>query len=62
VRFSDSNPPNLHGHLDKGLSGLLNAGGLKNLDEQSAPNWTLSQALSSISWLVGQTIPSVAST
>ena len=61
-RFSNSNPPNLHGHLDKGLSGLLNAGGLKNLDEQSAPNWTLSQALSSISWLVGQTIPSVAST
>lgn len=61
-RFSDSNPPNLHGHLDKGLAGLLNAGGLKNLDDQSAPNWTLSQALSSISWLVGQTIPSVAST
>ena len=61
-RFSDSNPPDLHGHLDKGLTGLLNAGGLKNLDEQSAPNWTLSQALSSIGWLVGQTIPSVAST
>ena len=61
-RFSDSNPPNLHGHLDKGLAGLLNAGGLKNLDDQSAPNWTLSQALSSISWLVGQNIPSVAST
>lgn len=61
-RFSDSNPPNLHGHLDQKLSGLLNAGGLKNLDEQSAPNWTLSQALASISWLVGQDIPSVAST
>jgi protein SCO1 len=61
-RFSDSNPPNLHGHLDKGLAGLLNSGGLKNLTDQSAPNWTLSQALSSISWLVGQDIPSVAST
>ena len=61
-RFSDSTPPNLHGQLDKKLTGLLNAGGLKNLDEQSAPNWTLAQALSSISWLVGRTIPSVAST
>jgi cytochrome oxidase Cu insertion factor (SCO1/SenC/PrrC family) len=61
-RFSDSNPPDLHGHLNQKLTGLLNAGGLKNLDDQSAPNWTLSDALSSIGWLVGQPIPSVAST
>jgi cytochrome oxidase Cu insertion factor (SCO1/SenC/PrrC family) len=61
-RFSDSTPPNLHGHLDKKLTGLLNAGGLKNLDDQSAPNWTLDQALSSISWLVGRNVPSAAST
>jgi protein SCO1/2 len=61
-RFSDSNPPNLRGHLNKGLTGLLNAGGMKNLDEQSSPNWTLNQALTSIGWLVGRFIPSVAST
>jgi protein SCO1 len=61
-RFSDSNPPDLHGQLDQKLKGLLNAGGIKNLDDQSAPNWTLNQALSSLSWLVGRTIPSVAST
>ena len=61
-RFSDSNPPNLSGHLDKQLTGLLNAGGLRNLDDQGSPNWTLSQALGSISWLVGRNIPSVAST
>ena len=61
-RFSDSNAPNLHGHLRRDLSGLLNAGGLQNLDHQAAPNWTLSQALSSLSWLVGRTIPAVAST
>jgi hypothetical protein len=61
-RFSDSNPPNLHGHLDEGLAGLLNAGGVTNLDDQSAPNWTLNEALASISWLVGQDIPPVAST
>jgi hypothetical protein len=52
----------LHGHLDQKLTGLLNAGGLRNLTDQSAPNWTLGDALSSISWLAGQTIPSVAST
>jgi protein SCO1 len=61
-RFSDSNPPNLHGQLDPKLKGLLNAGGIKNLDDQSAPNWTVAEALSSLSWLVGRTIPSVGST
>ena len=61
-RFSDSNPPNLHGHLDKKLTGLLNVGGLQNLDHQGNPNWTLSDALSSISWLVGQNISGGANT
>jgi cytochrome oxidase Cu insertion factor (SCO1/SenC/PrrC family) len=61
-RFSDSNPPDLHGRLDPKLKELLNAGGVKNLDNQSSPNWTLSDALASLSWLVGHTIPSVAST
>ncbi len=61
-RFSDSNPPDLHGHLNQKLTGLLNTGGLKNLHDQSSPNWTLTQALGSISWLVGRPIPSVAST
>lgn len=61
-RFSDSNAPNLHGKLDQKLKGLLNAGGIKNLDDQAAPNWTVDEALSSLSWLVGRAIPSVAST
>jgi cytochrome oxidase Cu insertion factor (SCO1/SenC/PrrC family) len=61
-RFSDSNPPDLHGQLDQKLKGLLNAGGIRNLDDQAAPNWTVGEALSSLSWLVGRTIPSVAST
>ena len=60
-RFSDSNPPNLHGQLDQKLKGLLNAGGIKNLEDQGHPNWTLAEALSSLSWLVGRAIPSVAS-
>jgi len=61
-RFSDSNPPNLHGHLDQNLTNLLNDGGLQNLDHQANPNWTLTDALHSISWLVGQNIPGGAST
>jgi len=61
-RFSDSNPPNLHGQLSEKLTSLLNGGGLQNLDHQGNPNWTLSDALSSISWLVGRNIPSGAST
>jgi cytochrome oxidase Cu insertion factor (SCO1/SenC/PrrC family) len=61
-RFSDSNPPNLHGHLDTKLTNLLNDGGLQNLYHQGDPDWTLSDALSSISWLVGRNIPGVAST
>ena len=44
-RFSDSNPPNLNGHLDRKLTNLLNGGGLQNLDHQGNPNWTLSDAL-----------------
>jgi protein SCO1/2 len=60
-RFTDSNPPALH-HLDKALTGLLNAGGLKNLYNPGHPNWTLSDALASISWLVGRNVPAVAST
>jgi protein SCO1 len=57
-RFSDSNPPDLHGQLKGSLKNLLNAGGLTNLNAQSHPNWTVPEALTSISWLVGQNIPS----
>ena len=61
-RYADANAPNLHGHLDRRLTSLLNAGGLDNLDHQSGPAWTLTDALASVSWLVGRTIPPVAST
>jgi hypothetical protein len=61
-RFSDSNPPNLHGQLDQKFKGLLDAGGIKNLDDMQSLNWSLARTLSSLSWLVRRTIPSVAST
>ncbi len=55
-RFVDANAPNLHGHLKKSLENLLNDGGVRNLKDQSKPNWTITDALSSISWLVGRNI------
>jgi protein SCO1 len=60
-RFVDANAPNLHGHLKKSLENLLNNGGVKNLDDQKKPNWTIENALSSIGWLVGQNIPTASS-
>ncbi len=60
--FSNTGAPNLHGQLDQKLTSLLDDGGLENLHAQKSPNWTLAQALASVSWLVGRTIPSVANT
>jgi protein SCO1/2 len=60
-RFVDANAPNLHGHLKKSLEGLLNDGGVQNLRDQRKPNWTLTDALASISWLVGRNIPETGS-
>jgi cytochrome oxidase Cu insertion factor (SCO1/SenC/PrrC family) len=59
LRFTDASPPALK-HLDKKLTSLLNAGGLKNLYNPGHPNWTLTDALSSISWLVGRNIPAAS--
>jgi protein SCO1 len=61
-RFVDATPPDLHGHLDDALTGLLNAGGRQNLYRQTGKSWTLSDALASLDWLVGRTLPSDAST
>jgi protein SCO1 len=61
-RFADANPPNLHGKLNRRLTSLLNSGGIRNLDHQTGISWTLPDALSAISWLVGKSIPSIAST
>jgi protein SCO1 len=56
-RFVDVNAPDLHGHLKKSLENLLNDGGVRNLKDQRKPNWTITDALASISWLVGRNIP-----
>lgn len=56
-RFVDINAPNLNGKLSRGLTGLLNAGGINNLRHPTKQTWTLPEALASLSWLVGQNIP-----
>ena len=55
-------PPICTGTSDQKLTNLLNDGGLHNLEHQANPNWTLTDALHSISWLVGQNIPGGADT
>jgi protein SCO1/2 len=56
-RFVDASAPNLGGHLSKKLSSLLNAGGILNLDHPQLPNWTVADALASISWMLGTNVP-----
>jgi protein SCO1 len=56
-RFITGAPPNLHGQLAPDLQSLLDDGGLKNLRNQAQPSWTVQDALNSLSWLVGRTIP-----
>ena len=56
-RFITTSPPNLHGQLQPSLRNLLNDGGIQNLEHQQTPSWTLPQAVSALSWLLGRNIP-----
>jgi cytochrome oxidase Cu insertion factor (SCO1/SenC/PrrC family) len=60
-RFVDINAPNVGGKLDKKLTALLNAGGLVHLRHPGPNYWTISEALASISWLLGTNVPSTGS-
>jgi len=52
-RFVDASAPNMRGQLDRKLTGLLNVGGVHNLDHPQGPSWTPAQALAAIGWLLG---------
>ena len=56
-RFVDVSPPNLDGKLDPKLTALLDPGGVYGLHHPLPPDWTVPDALSSISWLLGTTVP-----
>ena len=56
-RFLDANAVNLHGVLRPDLKAQLDGPGLANLNQQTGPSWTIGDALSSLSWMVGREIP-----
>ena len=55
-RFVDASAPNQKGALNAKLRSLLNDGGLHELQNPQAPDWTTADALASISWLLGTNV------
>jgi protein SCO1 len=55
-RFVDASAPDQKGALDAKLRGLLNDGGLHELNNPQQPDWTTTDALASISWLLGTNV------
>jgi cytochrome oxidase Cu insertion factor (SCO1/SenC/PrrC family) len=55
-RFVDVSAPDMSGRLNQKLTSLLNSGGVYNLQHPQGPDWTVADALTSISWLLGTTI------
>jgi protein SCO1/2 len=60
-RYVDASAPNEKGALDPKLRGLLNGGGVHDLQNPQAPDWTTADALTSITWLLGTSVPASSS-
>ena len=56
-RFVDVSAPDMSGKLNPKLTSLLNSGGVYELQHPQGPDWTVADALTSISWLLGTTDP-----
>ena len=56
-RFVDASAPNQKGALTPKLRGLLDNGGLHDLQNPQAPDWTTADALAAVGWLLGTSIP-----
>jgi protein SCO1/2 len=56
-RFIDASAPDMKGQLNHKLSGLLDDGGVQDLDNPQGRSWTTADALASISWLLGTNVP-----
>ena len=56
-RFVNASAPNEKGQLNAKLRGLLNNGGLRNLQNPQGPSWTTADALDAIGWLLGTNVP-----
>jgi protein SCO1/2 len=59
-RFVDASAPNIPG-LSPKLKALLNVGGLHDLAHPQPNNWTIADALVSISWVLGTNVPASGS-
>jgi protein SCO1 len=60
-RFVDASAPNEKGVLNTKLRGLLDNGGLHDLQNPQGPSWTPADALGAIGWLLGTSIPAPSS-
>jgi protein SCO1/2 len=60
-RFVNASAPNEKGALNAKLRGLLDDGGLHDLQNPQGPNWTTADALGAIGWLLGTSIPAPSS-
>ena len=60
-RFVNASAPNEKGALNAKLRGLLDDGGLHDLANPQGPNWTTTDALGAIGWLLGTSIPAPSS-
>lgn len=56
-RFVNASAPDEKGLLNARLRGLLNDGGLRNLQNPQGPSWTTADALDAIGWLLGTNVP-----
>jgi protein SCO1 len=59
-RFVDVSAPNLSHGLNSKLTSLLNSDGVYELHHPQGPDWTIADALTSISWLLGTNIPAAS--
>jgi protein SCO1 len=60
-RFVDATAPDMKGQLNTKLTTLLDDGGVHELDNPQATNWTTDDALTAISWLLGTNVPTSGS-
>jgi protein SCO1/2 len=56
-RFSTAASPDFSGHLDPTLHAFLNDQGRQHLARPPQPGWTPADALASLGWLLGRSIP-----
>jgi protein SCO1/2 len=55
-RYVDAGAPNMAGHLSPKLSALLDSGGVHDLQHPQSPDWTVADALASLSWILGTNV------